>query len=318
MALRRSRRGPRSATEIVAGLMVMLPWLVERKRVKLSDMAKQFKLTEAELIDDIMMASVCGVPPYSPDALIDVFVDEDEVVADVPLMFSRPLQLNSAEVFALTVMGKAAMRLPGANKSGPLATALKKLRPLLPSDDGVVVVDLKPVAFLEELRNAVAPGAHLLITYFTPASAARSERTIVPRSVFERGGHWYVSADDDKSGELREFRIDRIEKLTTTGGFTAPNETTKRVADGSTWFDNAELQVTLKVGPSARWVVESYPYKSREVNLDGSTLVTMAVGSEHWLARLLLRAGDGVQVLEPVALQDLGKRTAEQMLKRYA
>jgi hypothetical protein len=57
---------------------------------------------------------------------------------------------------------------------------------------------------------------------------------------------------------------------------------------------------------------------SREVNLDGSTLVTMAVGSEHWLARLLLRAGDEVQVLEPVALQNLGKRTAEQMLKRYA
>jgi proteasome accessory factor C len=250
--------------------------------------------------------------------LIDVFVDEDEVVADVPLMFSRPLQLNSAEVFALTVMGKAAMRLPGANKSGPLATALKKLRPLMPSDDGVVVVDLKPVAFLEELRNAVAPGAHLLITYFTPASAVRSERTIVPRSVFERGGHWYVSADDDKSGELREFRIDRIEKLKATGNFSEPDATTKKVADGSTWFDNASLHVTLKVEPSARWVVESYPYMSRQINADGSTLVTMAVGSEHWLARLLLRAGDGVQVQEPVALQDLGKRTAAQMLKRYA
>ena len=45
MALRRSRRGPRGAAERVAGLMVMLPWLVERKRVKLSDMAKQFKLS---------------------------------------------------------------------------------------------------------------------------------------------------------------------------------------------------------------------------------------------------------------------------------
>ena len=318
MALRRSRRGPRGAAERVAGLMVMLPWLVERKRVKLSDMAKQFKLSEAELVDDIMMASVCGVPPYSPDALIDVFVDEDEVVAEVPLMFSRPLQLNSAEVFALTVMGKAALRLPGANKNGPLATALKKLRPLLPSDDGVVVVDLKPVAYLEELRNSVATGAHLLITYFTPASASRSERTIIPRSVFERGGHWYVSADDDKSGELREFRIDRIEKLAATGNFSAPDSATKRVADGSTWFENADLHVTLRVEPSARWVVESYPYMSREINPDGSTLVKMAVGSEHWLARLLLRAGDGVQVQDPVALQDLGKRTAAQMLLRYA
>mgnify|MGYP003898334905 CR=1 FL=1 len=136
----------------------MLPWLISRKRVKLADMAKQFKLSEKELMNDLMMAAMCGVPPYTPDALIDVFVDEGEVVAEVPLMFSRPLQLNSAEVFALTVMGKAAMRLPGANKSGPLATALKKLRPLMPSDDGVVVVDLKPVAFLEELRNAVAHG----------------------------------------------------------------------------------------------------------------------------------------------------------------
>jgi proteasome accessory factor C len=269
-------------------------------------------------MDDIMMASVCGVPPYSPDALIDVFVDEDEVVADVPLMFSRPLQLNSAEVFALTVMGKAALRLPGANKNGPLATALKKLRPLLPSGDGVVEVDLKPVAFLEELRNAVAPGAHLLITYFTPATAARSERTIIPRSVFERGGHWYVSADDDKSGELREFRIDRIESLNATGNFSEPDATTKRVADGSTWFDNADLHVTLRVEPSARWVVETYPYMSRQINADGSTLVTMAVGSEHWLSRLLLRAGDGVQVQEPLELQDLAKRTAAQMLLRYA
>jgi predicted DNA-binding transcriptional regulator YafY len=57
---------------------------------------------------------------------------------------------------------------------------------------------------------------------------------------------------------------------------------------------------------------------SREINADGSTLVTMAVGNEHWLARLLLRAGEGVQVLEPVALRDLGKRTAAQMLQRYA
>ena len=57
---------------------------------------------------------------------------------------------------------------------------------------------------------------------------------------------------------------------------------------------------------------------SRQVNADGSTLVTMAVGSEHWLSRLLLRAGDGVQVLEPAELRDLGKRTAAQILLRYA
>jgi hypothetical protein len=81
MAMRKSRRGPRGAAERVEGLLVMLPWLISRKRVKLSDMAKQFKLSEKELMNDLMMAAMCGVPPYTPDALIDVFVDEGEVVA---------------------------------------------------------------------------------------------------------------------------------------------------------------------------------------------------------------------------------------------
>ena len=118
MAMRKSRRGPRGAAERVEGLLVMLPWLISRKRVKLSDMAKQFKLSEKELMNDLMMAAMCGVPPYTPDALIDVFVDEGEVVAEVPLMFSRPLQLNSAELFALQAMGSAALSMPGADKKG--------------------------------------------------------------------------------------------------------------------------------------------------------------------------------------------------------
>ena len=63
-----SRRGPRSAAQSFTGLLVMLPWIMQRKRVKISTMAKQFGLTETELMDDIQMAAVCGVPPYSPTA----------------------------------------------------------------------------------------------------------------------------------------------------------------------------------------------------------------------------------------------------------
>ena len=40
------RRGPRSASERVAGLLVLLPWLIKRKRVRLSDVANQFRMTE--------------------------------------------------------------------------------------------------------------------------------------------------------------------------------------------------------------------------------------------------------------------------------
>lgn len=313
------RRGPRGAADRVSGLLVMLPWLMERKRVKLADMAEQFKMSESELMDDLMMAAVCGVPPYSPDALIDVFIDEDEVVAEVPLLFSRPLRLNTAEVFALTSMGKAALQLPGTSESGPLATALAKLRRLLPSAQDLVEIDLAPVPFVKAITEAVESGELLRITYFSPARALRSERTITPRKVFEEGGNWYVAADDEGSGEQRVFRIDRIEALEHTASYspTATTSTESEPGEGSEWFGESMQQVTLRVQPRARWVVESYPYISRTKNSDGSVDITMAVSSEHWLGRLLLRAGTNVSVLEPAELRDVAKRTASEVLKRY-
>ena len=92
---RKARRGPRSAAERVSGLLVMLPWVLERKRVKLADMAKQFKLTEAELMADIMMAAMCGVPPYSPDALIDALQPAGRQIPEVAQLaaWNTPLSI---------------------------------------------------------------------------------------------------------------------------------------------------------------------------------------------------------------------------------
>ncbi|MGA1611539.1 MAG: hypothetical protein ACO38R_06145, partial [Ilumatobacteraceae bacterium] len=86
----------------MSGLLVMLPWIMQRQRVKISTMARQFNLSEAELVEDLQMAAVCGVPPYTPDALIDVYMDDGMVIAEVPLVFSRPLKLSTAELFAVS------------------------------------------------------------------------------------------------------------------------------------------------------------------------------------------------------------------------
>ena len=315
MAMRKSRRGPRGAAERVEGLLVMLPWLISRKRVKLSDMAKQFKLSEKELMNDLMMAAMCGVPPYTPDALIDVFVDEGEVVAEVPLMFSRPLQLNSAELFALQAMGSAALSMPGADKKGPLASALKKLQPLLPKGD-VVEVDVRAVRYLPEAQHAVASGQFVAIDYFSPISGTHSSRTIFPRAVFEQMGHWYVRADDDQSGEIRNFRIDRIKQFTPTGKTSDP---IIEGVDAEVDFFGTDMETaTLLVRPAALRLVETYPYVSREPQSDGSVRIELAVGSQQWLGRLLLRGGDAIDVLEPAKWVDLGKQTAQAVLKRYS
>ena len=311
------RRGPRSAAQRVTGLLVMLPWIMQRKRVKISTMAKQFNLTETELIEDLLMASVCGVPPYTPDALIDVFMDNGMVVAEVPLLFSRPLKLSTAELFAISVMAQTALQLPGANKKGPLSTALTKIAPLMPMGAETIKVELPRAKFVNELREAVATGERCDIEYFSPATLKRSKRIITARKVFEDAGRWYVAADDHQSGEDRIFRIDRIEQLKPVGIFDELNDQDDQ---DQQWFSAQMSQVTLRVEPSARWIVESYPYISRVnkriKNIDVVD-ITMSITSQHWLGRLLLRAGGGVKVLKPAEYQNLGKKAAQNVLDRY-
>lgn len=310
-----ARRGPRSAAQRVTGLLVMLPWIMQRGRVKISTMAKQFNLSEAELVDDLQMAAVCGVPPYTPDALIDVYMDNGMVIAEVPLVFSRPLKLSTAELFAISVMARTAMQLPGANKQGPLSSALAKLAPLMPSGADSIKVELPRTRYVKELREAAITGERHQIEYFSPASLKRTTRLITARKVFENAGRWYVAADDHLSGEDRVFRVDRIEALLATDTFDEIKELDE---EDLPWFSQALPQVTLRVEKSARWIVESYPYVSRVNNRDASVDLTMSITSEHWLGRLLLRAGTGVKVLKPKAYRDLGKRCAQTVLARYS
>jgi hypothetical protein len=47
------RRGPRSASDRIAGLIKMLPWLMQRESVAVADMARQFDMSEDDLVADI-------------------------------------------------------------------------------------------------------------------------------------------------------------------------------------------------------------------------------------------------------------------------
>jgi proteasome accessory factor C len=147
-----------------------------------------------------------------------------------------------------------------------------------------------------------------------------AQRTIRVVRIFSESGHWYVLADDDKSGAIRNFRIDRIQSLVRTGKVYNQADVASRVADDgeSGWFGSDLELVTLRVRGDATWIAEAYPTVSRKKNRDGSIDVALRVSSEHWLARLLLRGGRNVQVLEPAKYADLTARTAATVRARYA
>jgi proteasome accessory factor C len=316
----RARVGPRPISERLRRLLVMLPWLMERREVSVAEMTERFQLTEAELVKDLELAAVCGLPPFI-DEMIDVFIDEGMVYAGVPRLFTRPLRLTAPEGFALLIAGRAAMQLPGADPAGPLARALDKLAGVL-GDDGVVVDAPQPPATADVIAAATT-GTRLRVQYWSAHSDASSEREMTPRTVFLDRGHWYVVADDHRSGEERIFRIDRFERWEPTGVTDPVRAAPAPAGDG--WFRDADLpEVVLRLTPDARWIAERFPIRTlRELPADGSegapgsVEVTLTVTGERWLRALLLGLGPNAEVLEPAEWRSLAAEAAAELLRAY-
>ncbi|WP_040492181.1 helix-turn-helix transcriptional regulator [Ilumatobacter nonamiensis] len=322
------KRGPRSAPDRLRQLLVMLPWLMEAGEVPLADVADRYGMTEAQVTKDLELVAMCGLPPYV-DEMIDVFVDDGMVFVGVPRLFTRPLRLTAPEGFALLASGRAAMELPGADPEGPLARGLDKLahaldRAGLDADDRTagVVVDLERPALTAEIIDATAAGMELTIDYFSPARGDRSSRTIIPRHVFADGGNWYLLADDDRSGERRTFRIDRIESMNPTEVRHPPDPS---ATAPDSFFADADLpRARLRLAAPAHWIVEHYPVDSVEpvtgraaTSSPGAVDVVLPVSSDWWLDRLLVRLGPNAEVLEPAHGADGAVRLAASILANY-
>jgi proteasome accessory factor C len=309
-----TKRGPRSAEERVSGLLRMLPWLMQREHVSIAEMAQQFSISESDLIEDLEMTAMCGVPPYSPYELTEIMIDEGTIFIGPNKHFDRSLELSASEAFGLSLLATAAEELPGFSRGKDLKNALKKLRKVL--GEGIIDVDAESPEFLDVITEAAASGERLRISYWTPARNEESERVITVRMVFTDRGRWYITADDDLSGDSRHFRVDRIRSIEKTSEF-APVSTI--AAEVPVWFADAQdnIVVSAHVSPAASWVIETYPCTVVEEHANGSFDISIVANSAHWLGRLLLRAGGGVVVTAPANMVDVHSRVAVDVLGRY-
>jgi proteasome accessory factor C len=307
----------RPAEQRLRRLLVMLPWLMERGEVPVSEVAERFDLTEAEGVGDLELAAMCGLPPFV-DELIDVFIDEGMIVVGVPRLFTRPLRLNSVEAFELLAAARTAMELPGADPDGALARGLAKLARALGEDDtSGVKIDLDKPELVDRLAAAAAAHEQLQIDYVSADRDEATTRRILPRQVFTDRGEWYVSADDDRSGEVRTYRVDRVSALEPTGEIVRPSDA-PLPAPGA-WFDDASVRrAVLRLSAAAHWVIERFPYESVEApDATGWSRVTLPVASQQWLVKTMLRLGPEAELVEPADLRAVVAEAAGRVLARY-
>ena len=298
-------------------LLAVLTWLARRGRASVSELSERFGLEADELIADLELAACCGVPPYTPDQLMEIIVDDEEVVADLGTDLARPRRLTASEGFALAASARAIVAVPGADPEGALAGALTKLEAAL-GGRGLLRIDIPEPAQLALVRDAASRARQLELHYYSASSDHESTRVVDPVSVLAIEGIWYLDGYCHKAQGMRRFRIDRILEARLTGEPSAPHREEASVSSDAYVPGPEATLAHVAIDADALWVLDAVPTSSAEPMPDGRTKVGIAVASTVWFGRLLLRLGPHARVLDPPELEAVGRDAARRLLARYS
>ncbi|HYH51360.1 MAG TPA: WYL domain-containing protein [Acidimicrobiia bacterium] len=297
-------------------LLTIIPWIVDHQGSSLDELAERFGMKVKELERDLELVPFCGLPPYTPDRLIDCEIVDGRVFLRFAEYFARPLSLTPGEGFALLAAGQALLAVPGGDPKGSLASALAKLAGVLGAGDGMAV-EIGPARYLEPLRAAAEAGERVEIDYYTFGRDELTTRRIDPRAVFSAAGQWYVDAYCHRAADDRLFRVDRVRGVRPTGEQFDPAATPGAAAPGIFHPRPSDRRVTLLLTADAAWVPESYPVESVEEMADGRLKVLLVANERAWLERLLLRLGPSAEVVEPAEVRAEAAEAARRLLVRY-
>ena len=290
-----------TAAERLDRTLAIVPWVANQPdgTATISEISERFAIDADDLRDCLIITSMVGIHPYTPDLLINAIVDADTVTIDLPDYFRRPLRLTAEQTFALLTSAKALLSVPGADPVSALARGLSKVLATLGEGSETAVdigIDTAPDAITDQLRSAIENNRAVEITYYSYGRDDTGTRRVDPWAIHSEGGLWYLQGWCHSSNAERVFRIDRVRAAVIT-------DQTSVVPDPLpvfTLFDgsNALGKITLLLQPEARWVTEYYPAESIAPHPNGTTTITLAIGSLPWLERLLLRLGSEATVVD--------------------
>jgi proteasome accessory factor C len=316
-------------------LLAILAWLAQVGEAPIDDVAERFELTPAELVTELEMAACCGVPPYTPDQLMEIVVTDTSVSIRVGTALARPRRLSPSEGFALATSARALLAVAGSDEGGALSRALVKLDRALGGQE--IAVELDTPALLPLVREAVTNHRRLAVTYYSASTDRVTEREISPLRLFATAGHWYVDAWCATAVDVRRFRVDRIGSAEVVGdqhqhqddrNGNGPGDPagdgvtpTPRVDEGPDLEPFVpgpdSRRVRISIDPSTAWLIESIPTVSPATEVKGRVEFEIFVGGDAWLERLLLRLGPDARVVDPPEYRSLGADAALRLLERY-
>lgn len=307
-----------SLGERLRRLLLLVPFVLRRQSVSVPELCERFQISKEQLISDLNLLFLCGLPSYGPGDLIEADIVGDEVIIRTADYFSQPLRLTPAEGLLL-YCGARAMAAAGV-AGDALERAIERLEQALGANvRNQVDVELEASPEMYALHEAISGKRRVHLVYHSPYKDATTERDVDPWGLFASGGRWYLVGWCHLAQGERVFRVDRIRTARVKSDpAVVPEDLDLSKYEALYIPQDDDIPVTLDLAPSAAgWVSEYYPLDSQEILNSGWVRVRLTAGGTAWLERLLVRLGGEAKVVEPGDLRQRVKDLACALAARY-
>jgi proteasome accessory factor C len=158
------------------------------------------------------------------------------------------------------------------------------------------------VGHLEKLRTAVHEHHKVRLTYRGSGATEGSTRDVSPHSLAFVEQMWYVVSTNE-AGDLRLFRLDRIESVEILkDGFEPNQELANRLSKAGRAFSSpTEEMMTVRYSPRiARWLAER---EGKQLDPEGGLTLEHPLADEAWAIRHVLQYGPDAEIISPERLR---------------
>ncbi|MFE7227658.1 helix-turn-helix transcriptional regulator [Nocardioides sp. NPDC057577] len=321
----------------VGRLLTLVPYLYSQiEDVRLDKAAADLGVEEKQLVKDLQVLFMCGLPGGYPDDLIDVDIDAlTEPDGDRVIRISnadyldRQLRLTPIEATAVIVALRALRGgAVAAETKEVVDRTLAKLEQAAAEgaaaqvDPGEEPVDASLVQIHAAIATAIDQGRQVRIDYWVPARDEESSRVVDPRALVSIRDIEYLDAWCHTAEAPRSFRLDRIRgaEVLDTPIVAAPEAGDGARLDdesGSVLRTDSGTVVRVRLSPEARWVGEYYAVLDPVEVPGGGLEVGLRVYDQRWLTRLLLRLAPHAEVLDEQTFTESFAASARQALGLY-
>jgi predicted DNA-binding transcriptional regulator YafY len=311
-------------------LTAILVQLQGKKVVTAAEVAERFGISLRTVYRDVKALQEAGVP-IGAEAGTGYYIVEGYHLP--PVMFDRE------EAAALLTGEKLMEQFSDPSSKKQFSNAMQKIRAVLRGSEkdflevleeniavlkrsGTPMAEEFPNRFLSDIQQALGKRQVMQMEYFTFENQTLTKREVEPIGIYYSNTSWYLIAWCRLRKDYRNFRLDRIKRLSVTSeGYDKSKHITLQEYLQQYTNDTRQAHV-IKVrinNGTARYMGERKYFFGlvEEKAVEGAVEMTFLYNSLEYFGRWLIMWGNNVELISPDALKTTMKDLANEIREHY-